>query len=116
MLALKELSIRGDISTTIDFIGKLIESQDFVENNIDTSWLDQIIKRGGINEELTSNEISRKAATRDRFLNNDTLAVIGATVVSFDQCTSDEATFLELLERGQLPPLTLLKMVRDVLK
>ena len=35
-------------------------------------------------------------------------------MVAFDQCTGDEATFLELLERGQLPPLNLLKMVRDV--
>jgi acetyl-CoA carboxylase/biotin carboxylase 1 len=115
VLALKELSIRGDISTTIDFIGKLIELEDFVENNIDTGWLDQIIKQGGIHIAQSANDTSSKgAAPRERFLNNDTLAVIGATVVSFDQFTSDEATFLELLERGQLPPLSLLKMVRDV--
>ncbi|KAL3763729.1 hypothetical protein ACHAW5_006173, partial [Stephanodiscus triporus] len=48
VLALKELSIRGDISTTVDYIGKLIELDDFVENNIDTGWLDRIIKVGGI--------------------------------------------------------------------
>ncbi len=114
VLALKELSIRGDISTTIDYIGKLIELEDFVENNIDTGWLDQIIQQGGISIAPKSNEISSKTAPRERLLNNDTLAVIGATVVSFDHFTSDEATFLELLERGQLPPLSLLKMVRDV--
>jgi biotin carboxylase len=48
VLALKELSIRGDISTTVDYISKLIELEDFVENNIDTGWLDEIIKEGGI--------------------------------------------------------------------
>eukprot|EP00566_Odontella_aurita_P005774 CAMPEP_0113543724 /NCGR_PEP_ID=MMETSP0015_2-20120614/10313_1 /TAXON_ID=2838 /ORGANISM="Odontella" /LENGTH=562 /DNA_ID=CAMNT_0000443907 /DNA_START=231 /DNA_END=1915 /DNA_ORIENTATION=- /assembly_acc=CAM_ASM_000160 len=43
-LALKELSIRGDISTTVDYISKLIELEDFVENRIDTGWLDALIK------------------------------------------------------------------------
>lgn len=114
VLALKELSIRGDISTTVDYIGKLIELEDFVENNIDTGWLDRIIKEGGINIAPSSNELSRKASSTGSVLNNDTLAVIGATVVAYDQCTGDEATFSELLERGQLPPLNLLKMVREV--
>ncbi len=74
VLALKELSIRGDISTTVDYIGKLIELEDFVENNIDTGWLDQIIQQGGISIVAKSNEISSKTAPRERFLNNDTLA------------------------------------------
>ena len=47
-------------------------------------------------------------------MNDDTLVVIGATVVAYDQCIGDEATFVDLLERGQLPPLVLLKTVRDV--
>ena len=114
VLALKELSIRGDISTTVDYIGKLIELEDFVENNIDTGWLDRIIKEGGINIAPSTNELSRIASSTGSVLNNDSLVVIGATVVAFDQCTGDEGTFVELLDRGQLPPLNLLKMVRDV--
>lgn len=111
VLALKELSIRGDISTTVDYISKLIELEDFVENNIDTGWLDEIIKEGGI--ELMADAPDTSRATNGGS-NNDTLAVIGATVVAYDQCSGDEATFLELLERGQLPSLSLLNMVREV--
>jgi len=110
VLALKELSIRGDISTTVDYVSKLIELDDFVENNIDTGWLDRIIKEGGIkiapSSETKSSSLSH--------LNNDTLVVIGATVVAHDQFSGNETTFLELLERGQLPPLNLLKTVIDV--
>ena len=38
--ALKELEIRGDIRTTIEYIVKLLQSEDFACNNIDTTWLD----------------------------------------------------------------------------
>ncbi|KAL3795828.1 hypothetical protein ACHAW5_006898 [Stephanodiscus triporus] len=107
VLALKELSIRGDISTTVDYIGKLIELEDFVENNIDTGWLDRIIKVGGIKVAPTSRRLSGNGdattTTGGGHSNDDTLVVIGATVVAYDQCAGDE-----------LPPLGLLRMVRDV--
>lgn len=41
--ALKELEIRGDIRTTIEYIVKLLQSKDFACNNIDTTWLDSRI-------------------------------------------------------------------------
>ncbi|KAL9191373.1 hypothetical protein ACHAXT_001079 [Thalassiosira profunda] len=114
-MALKELSIRGDISTTVDYIGKLIELDDFIGNNIDTGWLDRIIKEGGIKiASAASQDALKRTSSMSGHLTNGTLAAIGATVVAFDQCSEDEATFLALLERGQLPPLNLLKMVRDV--
>mmetsp|Transcript_1644 Transcript_1644/g.3791 ORF Transcript_1644/g.3791 Transcript_1644/m.3791 type:complete len:2007 (+) Transcript_1644:63-6083(+) len=113
-LALKEMSIRGDISTTIDYISKLIELDDFVENNIDTGWLDKIIKSGGIKVLNSSLDESEGRKTHLNGLNNDTLVVIGSTIVAYDQCAADEKTFLDLLERGQLPSLSLLKMIREV--
>jgi len=113
VLALKELSIRGDISTTVDYISKLIELEDFIDNDIDTGWLDRIIKDGGIKIADSSNQLQRSTSGAG-YLNNDMLVVIGATVVAYDLCSGDEKTFLELLDRGQLPPLNLLKMVRDV--
>ena len=45
---------------------------------------------------------------------NDSLAVIGATVVAFDACATDEAQFIQLLDRGQVPSESLLRMVRDM--
>ncbi|XP_063836582.1 acetyl-CoA carboxylase isoform X2 [Ostrinia nubilalis] len=43
VIALKELSIRGDFRTTVEYLITLLETASFQENNIDTSWLDALI-------------------------------------------------------------------------
>ena len=43
VLALKELSIRGDFRTTVEYLITLLETDSFHMNKIDTSWLDQLI-------------------------------------------------------------------------
>lgn len=43
VLALKELSIRGDFRTTVEYLITLLQTDSFNLNNIDTSWLDQLI-------------------------------------------------------------------------
>ena len=49
VLALKELSIRGDFRTTVEFLVTLLETEHFHSNQINTGWLDQLIaeKVGG---------------------------------------------------------------------
>jgi acetyl-CoA carboxylase/biotin carboxylase 1 len=115
VLALKELSIRGDISTTIGYISKLIELEDFIENRIDTAWLDGIIKEnvegigqieGGLKRGNSLTDISDAQ--------NHLHVVVAATVVAFDNCLDGENQFMELLKKGQLPPRTLLKMAHNV--
>lgn len=43
VLALKELNIRGDFRTTVEYLIKLLETEEFQQNNIHTGWLDQLI-------------------------------------------------------------------------
>lgn len=43
VLALKELSIRGDFRTTVEYLTGLLETPDFVDNDFDTAWLDELI-------------------------------------------------------------------------
>ena len=105
VLALKELSIRGDISTTVDYISKLIELDDFIENRIDTGWLDALIK--GEQDFLSPSGKVLK-------LDSDTYAVIGAAILAYDRCSSNEKMFLDALEKGQLPSQSLLGVVEDV--
>ncbi len=45
VLALKELSIKGDFRTTVEYLVTLLETDDFNNNTIDTGWLDQMIRR-----------------------------------------------------------------------
>jgi len=117
VLALKELSIRGDISTTVDYISKLIELNDFVDNNIDTSWLDGIIKDNidGIAEAAPKGSVLRRSTSvAIKSLDDHTYAALGATILAFDRCSSGEEAFLESLGRGQLPPQNLISMVQNV--
>ena len=43
VLALKELSIKGDFRTTVEYLVTLLETELFRLNRIDTAWLDQLI-------------------------------------------------------------------------
>jgi acetyl-CoA carboxylase/biotin carboxylase 1 len=43
IVALKELSIRGDFRTTIEYLVTLLEMRKFAENEFDTAWLDGLI-------------------------------------------------------------------------
>lgn len=43
VVALKELSIRGDFLTTVEYLIKLLETQNFQQNDLDTGWLDMLI-------------------------------------------------------------------------
>ena len=43
VIALKELSIRGDFRTTVEYLIKLLETDSFQNNSCDTGWLDKLI-------------------------------------------------------------------------
>lgn len=43
VVALKELSIRGDFRTTVEYLINLLETERFQNNDIDTGWLDYLI-------------------------------------------------------------------------
>ncbi len=43
VVALKELSIRGDFRTTVEYLIKLLETEAYQTNTITTAWLDRLI-------------------------------------------------------------------------
>jgi acetyl-CoA carboxylase/biotin carboxylase 1 len=43
VVALKELSIRGDFRTTVEYLTKLLEMESFQNNCCNTGWLDELI-------------------------------------------------------------------------
>jgi len=48
ILALKEVEVRGEIRTTVEYLIQLLETDEFKENTIDTSWLDGIIREKSV--------------------------------------------------------------------
>ena len=112
VLALKELSIRGDISTTINYISKLIELDDFIANRITTAWLDGLIKANV--EGIGSADGDLFGVENKSTLNNHLYVIMGATIMAHDLCAEGERQFLDLLTKGHLPSQSLLGMEHDM--
>ncbi|PCH36265.1 acetyl CoA carboxylase [Wolfiporia cocos MD-104 SS10] len=95
VVALKELSIRGDFRTTVEYLIKLLELQAFEENTITTGWLDSLIS-----DKLTA---ERPDAT---------LAVIcGAVTKAHLASEACWAEYKRILDKGQAPSRDVLKTV-----
>ncbi|KAI7872973.1 acetyl-CoA carboxylase [Spinellus fusiger] len=98
VIALKELSIRGDFRTTVEYIVRLLETPDFEENTINTGWLDMLITK-----KLT-------AERPDCMLAVFCGAVIKAHAAS-QEC---QKLYKQSLEKGQVPSKGSLKTVFSV--
>ena len=98
VVALKELSIRGDFKTTVEYLIKLLETEDFELNTISTGWLDELISK-------------RLTAERpDKMLAVVCGAVTKAHIAS-EECL---AVYKAGLEKGQVPPPQVLKTVFQI--
>ncbi|XP_062407728.1 acetyl-CoA carboxylase-like [Sardina pilchardus] len=96
VVALKELSIRGDFRTTVEYLIKLLETESFQGNRIDTGWLDRLISE------------KMQAERPDTMLG----VVSGALHVADSSLKNSVSAFHHSLERGQvLPAHTLLNTV-----
>lgn len=98
VVALKELSIRGDFRTTVEYLIKLLETEAFEENTITTGWLDELISK-----KLT-------AERPDPMLAVVCGAVTKAHVAS-ELCIAE---YRAGLEKGQVPAKDILKTVFPV--
>ena len=95
VVALKEVKIRGEIRTIVDYAVEMIQSPDFVGNEVHTGWLDSRIAR------------HVKAEKPAWYL----AVIAGALLRCLDEVAAVSAEYLGYLEKGQLPPakLTLTK-------
>uniref|UniRef100_A0A060T7V3 ARAD1D05412p n=1 Tax=Blastobotrys adeninivorans TaxID=409370 RepID=A0A060T7V3_BLAAD len=95
VVALKELSIRGDFRTTVEYLIKLLETPDFEENKITTGWLDELISK-------------RLTAERpDTFV----AVICGAVTKAHVESEKSLQEYQQSLEKGQAPTKDTLKSV-----
>lgn len=98
VIALKELSIRGDFRTTVEYIIRLLETQEFENNTINTGWLDMLISK-------------RLTAERP----DPMLAVFCGAVTKAHKASQEcFQQYKQNLERGQVPGRDMLKTVFTV--
>ena len=98
VVALKELNIRGDFKTTVEYLIKLLETPAFEDNTITTAWLDQLI----------SNKLTAERP-------DPTLAVLaGAVTKAHLASEACMAEYRKGLEKGQVPSKDILRTVFPV--
>jgi len=98
VVALKELSIRGDFRTTVEYLIKLLETPAFEGNTITTGWLDELI----------SNKLT--AERPDPML----AVVCGAVTKAHVASEACIAEYRASLEKGQVPAKDVLKTVFNI--
>jgi len=62
VLALKEIEVRGEIRTTVEYLVQLLETDAFKQNTIDTSWLDGILREKSVTIEQPNHLVVTSAA------------------------------------------------------
>jgi len=98
VVALKELSIRGDFRTTVEYLIKLLETPAFEDNTITTGWLDELISK-----KLTAERPDQMLAV-----------VCGAVTRAHIASEACIAEYRMSLEKGQVPSKDILKTVFQV--
>lgn len=95
VVALKELSIRGEFQTTVEYLIKLLETPAFEDNTITTGWLDELI-------------VNKLTAERP-----DTMLAVVCGAVTKAHVASEAciAEYRKGIEKGQVPAKDVLKTV-----
>eukprot|EP00924_Labyrinthula_sp_SR-Ha-C_P016633 snap_masked-scaffold_6-processed-gene-10.9-mRNA-1 protein AED:0.05 eAED:0.05 QI:0/-1/0/1/-1/1/1/0/2208 len=90
VLALQDLSIRGDIRTTVEYLENLLEDTTYKQNQFDTAWLDGKIK---------SEKVTKSVARIEPLL----AVAAGAACQGYVTFKENEEAYLDMLSRGQMP-------------
>ncbi|KAI8815908.1 acetyl-CoA carboxylase [Fimicolochytrium jonesii] len=98
VMALKELSIRGDFRTTVEYLIKLLETETYVDNKFTTGWLDVLIAQKMDTEKP------------DSILT----AICGAVAKAQTWFQHNIGEFCRALEKGQTPSRSLLETKHQV--
>nr|BAA25799.1 acetyl-CoA carboxylase [Rattus norvegicus] len=98
VVALKELSIRGDFRTTVEYLVNLLETESLQNNDIDTGWLDHLIAQ-------------RVQAEKPDIMLGVVFGALNVADAMFRTCITE---FLHSLERGQVLPADSLLNIVDV--
>eukprot|EP01117_Protostelium_nocturnum_P006363 TRINITY_DN2299_c0_g1_i1.p1 TRINITY_DN2299_c0_g1~~TRINITY_DN2299_c0_g1_i1.p1 ORF type:complete len:2212 (+),score=828.58 TRINITY_DN2299_c0_g1_i1:166-6801(+) len=99
VIALKEISIRGDISTPVAYVAHLIETDTFKDNAVSTQWLDSLI--------AAAVQIEKAP---DAWL----VILCGALYKSYQLMSERKKQYVTFLSRGQVPAKDLLRNEDDL--
>ena len=104
VVALKEVKIRGEIRTTVDYCVEMIQSPDFVGNNIHTGWLDARITShvsgspcpwpliAGLTVAAAATQL---LSLQRMYVHRCNSALVGRLTSSYGECCAQRSLFLQ---------------------
>lgn len=92
IVALKELEIRGEMRTTVEYLIRLLETDDYIHDRVSTQWLDARIAR---QKKLKQDE--------SQAIPPCLVVLCGGVVQGFKHFEAAREGFLENLRIGQVP-------------
>lgn len=108
VMALKELLIRGEFRTTVDYIIQLLETERFVENSVHTGWLDALIsdktkqEMNDADETLNNKRNSQQQHTTSN-ITMVTKVLAGISALAYRHFEKLGNDFVSSLAKGQVP-------------
>uniref|UniRef100_A0A7S3Z0L3 Acetyl-CoA carboxylase n=1 Tax=Lotharella globosa TaxID=91324 RepID=A0A7S3Z0L3_9EUKA len=95
--ALKELTIQGEIRTTVEYLSQILETPDFVENQVSTTWLEGVIKN--------------KVISDMGKLPLHIVVTLGSLYRAWTASKAAETAYMDSLSRGQVPPMSSMQQI-----
>eukprot|EP00746_Dinoflagellata_sp_MGD_P159400 gnl/MRDRNA2_/MRDRNA2_86689_c0_seq3.p1 gnl/MRDRNA2_/MRDRNA2_86689_c0~~gnl/MRDRNA2_/MRDRNA2_86689_c0_seq3.p1 ORF type:complete len:2179 (+),score=470.07 gnl/MRDRNA2_/MRDRNA2_86689_c0_seq3:114-6650(+) len=96
ILALKEMEVRGEIRTPVEYLNELLETEAFKSNDIDTSWLDGILRDKSV--QVT--------------INDESVAVSAALFRAHSMVQSQRQELVDSLAKGQTSLMSITSMMK----
>jgi acetyl-CoA carboxylase/biotin carboxylase 1 len=90
IMALKEISIRGDFRTTVEYLVKLLEAPTFENNEFTTSWLDELIS--GHSEKEWNESVVEEIVP----------AICGGFAKTYQQVQKNNEFYISMLQKGKV--------------
>jgi len=90
-MALEELDIRGEISNTIEYLRWILETDDFKNNRITTTWLEAQIPK----YQLTGPKLPKH-------LSQTKVVILGAIAQAYEELRDKKEKFLNNLKNGRV--------------
>jgi acetyl-CoA carboxylase / biotin carboxylase 1 len=90
IMALKEIQIRGDFRTTVEYLVKLLEAPTFEKNEFTTSWLDELIS--GHSEKEWDESVVEEIVP----------AICGGFAKTYHMFESNTDYYLSMLQKGKV--------------
>mmetsp|Transcript_57673 Transcript_57673/g.67324 ORF Transcript_57673/g.67324 Transcript_57673/m.67324 type:complete len:2093 (-) Transcript_57673:220-6498(-) len=86
VMALKEIEVRGEIRTTVEYLVELLEMDAFKDNTIDTAWLDGLLKEKSVQVDQP----------------NDLLVACAAVFKAFEHVKTESISVIDSFQKGQV--------------